>query len=297
MKYVLTGAAGNITRPLALELLKAGHQVTVVGRHAENLKELSNAGATTAIGSVDDEAFLTKTFTGADALYLMVPPNFGAADMKGFIASIGHVYVKSVAAAAVKNLVVLSSVGAELPKGSGPIDGLYQVEQALQDLKDVNILFLRAGYFYQNLLANIGLIKHAGIIGSNFSVADNKFLIVHPEDIAAAAAKALQSLSFKGHEVEYVVSDAVSTAAIAKEIGGAIGKTDLPWIQFEDAQAQDGMEQAGLSKEIATNYVEMGQALNSGRLSQEFYKRGDAVTGKIKLKDFAKEFAAVYNAN
>ena len=74
MKYVITGGAGNISKPLALQLLKAGHTVTVIGRNAANLTELTNAGAKAAIGSVEDIAFLTASFTGADAVYTMVPP-------------------------------------------------------------------------------------------------------------------------------------------------------------------------------------------------------------------------------
>jgi uncharacterized protein YbjT (DUF2867 family) len=296
MKYVLTGAAGNITHPLALELLKGGHQVTVIGRHLDNLKELQDAGAITVAGSVDDGAFLTRTFTGADGVYLMVPPNFQVPDMKIFIAEVGKVYAKSIADSGVKNVVTLSSVGADLPHGAGPIDGLYQVEKSLNELQDVNVLHLRAAYFYLNLLANVDLIKHAGVIGNNYSIKENKFLLVHPDDIAAAAADALQSLSFKGHQVQYVVSDVVSTDAIAKEIGNAIGKPDLQWIQFTDEQAQQGMEQAGLPKAVATDYVAMGQALQTGRLTTDFFQQGGKPTGKIKLKDFAKTFAQIYNS-
>ena len=67
MNYVITGAAGNISKPLALQLLSAGHSVTVISRNELNVKELSDAGAKTAIGSVEDLSFLIKTFAGADA--------------------------------------------------------------------------------------------------------------------------------------------------------------------------------------------------------------------------------------
>ena len=86
MKYVITGSAGHISKPLALQLLAAGHQVTVIGRNAENLKDLTAAGADSAIGSVEDVAFLTTTFTGADAVYTMVPPNHNPENWKAHIA-------------------------------------------------------------------------------------------------------------------------------------------------------------------------------------------------------------------
>src|SRR5689334_18963560 len=98
MKYVITGGAGNISKPLAETLLAAGHQVTVVGRNAENLKPLTDKGASAAIGSVEDVDFLTKTFTGADAVYTMVPPTMSAADWKGYIGQIGQNYAAAISA-------------------------------------------------------------------------------------------------------------------------------------------------------------------------------------------------------
>ena len=52
--------------------------------------------------------------------------------------------------------------------GCGPVSGLYKVEQALNTLEDVNVKHLRPAYFYHNLLAQVGLSKHAGIMGGNF---------------------------------------------------------------------------------------------------------------------------------
>jgi len=102
MHYVITGGAGNISKPLALQLLANKHQVTVIGRSEANLKELIAAGATAAIGSVENLDFLTKTFSGADAVYTMVPPKWDAADWKGYIAGIGANFAAAIKASAVK---------------------------------------------------------------------------------------------------------------------------------------------------------------------------------------------------
>ena len=168
MQYVITGGAGHISKPLALQLLKAGHTVTVIGRKPENLKVLTDAGAKAAIGSVEDVAFLTQTFQGADAIYTMVPPINTQTDWKGYIGSIGENYTKAIKASGVKYVVNLSSIGAHLAEGCGPVSGLYRVEHSLNTLTEVHIKHLRPAYFYYNLLSNIGLIKGMGIIGSNF---------------------------------------------------------------------------------------------------------------------------------
>lgn len=296
MKYVILGGAGNISRPLAASLLKAGHEVTVVGRQQKNLQPLLDAGATAAVGSVDDVAFLTATFKGADAVYSMVPPKWDAAEWKKYIAQTGEGYAKAIKEAGVRYVVNLSSIGAHLPEGCGPVSGLYGVEQALNALKDVNVLHLRAAYFYQNLLANVSLAKNAGIIGGNFGAGEKGFPIVDPSDIAAAAAAALLSLSFTGHSVQYVVSDEVSTADVATGIGEAIGNPSLAWVVFSDDQALQGMLGAGLSEEVAKNYVEMGQAMNSGKMGEDYQKHKTGELGKVKLKDFVQIFAAVYKA-
>jgi uncharacterized protein YbjT (DUF2867 family) len=295
MKYVITGGAGNISKPLAISLLKAGHQVTVIGRNAANLAELTALGASTQIGSVEDRDFLTRAFAGADAVYTMVPPNHDPVDWKNWIGSIGENYAAAISANGIKHVVNLSSEGADLPDGCGPVSGLYKVEQALNKLTGTAILHLRPAYFYQNLFANLGLIKSLGIMGSNFEVSDNKFPIVDPSDIAAVAADALLNLDFTGHTVRYIASDEVSTAGIAATIGAAIGKPELNWVKFTDEQSLDGMRQAGLPEEIAVNYTEMGAALDNGSMTADYWKNRPSL-GKIKLADFAKQFAAAYTS-
>jgi uncharacterized protein YbjT (DUF2867 family) len=44
MKYVVTGAAGHVSKPLTELLLKKGHDVTVVGRSPKNLEGLVKLG-------------------------------------------------------------------------------------------------------------------------------------------------------------------------------------------------------------------------------------------------------------
>lgn len=296
MKYVITGGAGNISLPLGLSLLKAGHSVTVIGRNAENLKVLTDAGATASIGSVTDAEFLASTFTGADAVYTMVPPMHDPTNWKASIAAIGKNYVDAIKRSGVKYVVNLSSVGAHRPEGIGPVSGLYEVEQQFNTLTGVNIKHLRPPYFFTNLLANVGMVKHMGIIGANFALADGKFPIVAPADIAVVVAEELLSLNFTGHSVRYLASDEVSTDRIAAELGKAIGKPDLQWVLFSDEQALGGMLQAGLPEEIAKNYAEMNHSLHNGFMTEDYFAHRPKTFGNVKLADFAQTFANVYNA-
>lgn len=297
MKYVITGGAGHISKPLAEKLLAAAHEVTVIGRNAGNLKELVAKGAKAAVGSVEDIPFLSQAFKNADAVYTMVPPNFPTIDWKGWIGQIGANYAKAIEANNIKYVVNLSSIGAHLADGVGPVSGLYRAEQALNKLNNTNIRHLRPSYFFNNLLANTALVKNAGIIGSNFGGENFKLVLADPADIADAAFEELSKLDFIGHSHRYIASDERNTEEIAQVIGGAVGKSGLPWVVFSDSDAFNAMVQAGLPEEVAKNYAEMGNALHSGKMAEDYWKNHPGRLGKVKLEDFAKTFAAIYNAN
>jgi len=294
MKYVITGSLGHISKPLSAALIKKGHNVTVITSKQENAADIEALAAKPAVGLIEDVDFLTTTFTGADAVYTMIPPKWDATDWKGWIEQIGKNYATAIKNAGVPYIVNLSSIGAHLPDGAGPVSGLHRVENALNTLHNVNIVHLRPAYFYQNLLANIGMIKQANIIGSNFG--NDKTPLVHPRDIAAVAAEELLDLNFKGHTIRYIVGDERTGADIASVIGDAIGKPDLPWIVFSNEQNLQGAIQAGLSEEVAKNYTEIGNAMRTGRFYEE-YEPNKPSFSNTKLEDFAPEFAGAYNAS
>lgn len=291
MKITLTGSLGNISKPLAEILISAGHEVTIISSSEDRAQAIRDLGAIPAIGSIEDITFLTNAFKDADAIYTMVPPNFATNDYRKYIASSGQHIAKAIQASGVTKVVNLSSIGAHLKDGTGPIKGLHDVELLLNDLDQVVVKHLRPAYFYINLYGNIGMIKHANIIGSNHN-ADTDLVLVHPDEIAAVAAEELQQ-PFTSNSIRYIASDEVKASELARVIGAAIGKAELPWVEFTNEQTFEGMVQAGLSEEVAKNYVEMGDAIRTGILFED-YKLHQPVLGKIKLADFAKQFAAVY---
>ena len=295
MHYVITGSLGNISHSIVTSLVAAGHSVKVITSNNNRVAAIEALGASAAVGSVEDVAFLTDAFASADAVYTMVPPKWDAADWKAHIHSVGKNYAAALKANNIKWVVNLSSIGADKSSGVGPVTGLHQVETSLNQLADVNILHLRPGYFFSNFFGNIGMIKHMGIIGSN-NEAGNSMVLSDTSDIAAAAAEALLALDFKGHSVKYLASDERTPAEIAAVLGKAIGIPSLPWVSFSDEQNLAGMVQAGLTQEVASNYTEMGASMRSGEMAEDFYKHRPAEFGKVKLEDFATVFAGAYQA-
>lgn len=290
MKITVLGSLGNISKPLAEKLIAAGHQVTIVSSDAKKVAAIEAIGATPAIGSVEDVDFLTKAFSGADAVYIMVPPNFITTEWKKHIAGVGAGYAEAIKKAGVKNVVNLSSIGAHLPDGVGPVSGIHFVELALNELQDVNVLHLRPAYFYINFYHSVDLIKNAGIIGGNYGAAAN-LVMVDPGDIAETAAKQLDGLKFEGKSHLYIVSSEHTGAEVAGIIGNVIDKPELPWVEFRDEDVVNAMTSTGASLDVAKNYAEMGAAIRTGIMFDDYYSSHSVVKGKVNFEDFAKELA------
>ena len=289
MKIIITGSLGNVAKPLAKQLIQENHDITIISSNEAKRKEIENLGAKAAIGLMTDVDFLTKTFQNADVAFLMTPPVASETDIVKNTINIGENYSEAVKNSGVKKIVMLSSVGADSPVDNGPIQSLHHIEKLYHGLENTSVTFLRAGYFYLNLLNDIPLIKNAGIIGGNYPE-NIEIPLVHPNDIAKAAAEELVKISTEKN-IRYVVGDNRKPSDFAKILGAEIGNANLPWVEFTDEQSLDGMLQAGLPKEMAELYVEMGKGMRIGVVQADFEKHNSPINGATKLEDFAKEFA------
>ncbi len=292
MKVIVTGSLGNIGKPLAEELVQKGHTVTVISSKPEKQTDIEALGVIAAIGSLEDVDFLMSTFTDADAVFAMVPPDFTEPNQVEYYRRIGSNYAQAIQQSGVKRLVHLSSVGAHLDKGTGFILGSYHTEGILNGLSDIAITHLRPAYFYTNLYSFVEMIKGLGFIGANYG-GDDRIAMVHPRDIATAAASEIETPAV-GFKVRYVASDDHTANEAAHILGIAIGKPDLKWVTFTSEQMQDGLEKKGMPSHIIANFVEMGASLHSGVLRQDYDLHQPIAMGKVKLEDFAKEFAAAF---
>lgn len=292
----VTGAAGNVGKELALKLLARGIRVRAIGRSADRLQTLTHQGAETWVGSLEDETFLVKALQGVEAVFAMVPPNYVAPDVrahqKRIVAAIGSALEK----AGVKQAVTLSSIGADLPSGTGPIAGLYDLEQRLNAIAGLNLVHLRAAFFMENHLRSVGLIKSMGLNGSPFKT-DLPLPMIATRDIATAAAELLAAPSFSGKSARELLGPRDYSSAEATTIlGRAIGKPDLRYLEFPYQEARKAMLGMGFSESMADLFVEMQRAMNEGRLVVR-EKRSAANSTPTTLEEFAKTFAAVYNAS
>jgi uncharacterized protein YbjT (DUF2867 family) len=263
--YVILGASGNTGRVVASTLLERGQKVRVVGRNATHLQSLAAKGAETFIADLTDSSALTQAFQRADSAYVMIPPNVTSTDYLGHANRISDAIAAAVKNAGTKNVVALSSIGADKTSGTGPVVGLHNLEQKLNQLASANALHLRAGYFMENTLPQVNAIRQMGVVATPLR-ADLKLGMIATRDIAAAAVDGLLHPVSGKHTRELLGQRDLTYTEVAATIAKAIGKPDLKYVQAPDDQFRSVLVQMGMSAQFAALLLEMIGSLNSGSM-------------------------------
>jgi uncharacterized protein YbjT (DUF2867 family) len=264
--YVITGATGNTGSVVAKTLLAKGQSVRAIGRKADRLKYLAERGAEPFVCDLTDHDALTKAFTGARAVYAMIPPNITSPDFRADQDQITDSIAGAIEKAGVKHAVCLSSYGADKPDKTGPVAGLHYLEERLNKIPSLNSLYIRAGYFMENTLAQIGIIKQMGIAAGPLR-ADLKLPMIATRDIGAAAAEDLLRLYFHGHQTRELLGQRdLTMAEAAAIIGDQLAKPDLQYVQAPNEQIRAAMIGMGMSPNFVDLILEMSGALNSGHM-------------------------------
>ena len=264
--YVVLGASGNTGHVVANNLLVRGQKVRVVGRNALHLQALAAKGAEISIADVSDAKAVAKAFHGADSVYVMIPPDPTSTDPLGYASRVSDAIASAVHNARTKNVVALSSIGAEQPGGTGPVVGIHNLEQTLNQINSANVLFLRAAYFMENTLPQVNAICRMGYAVGPLRP-DLKLPMIATRDIGTAAADALLHPTVRGKQVRELLGQRdLSYTEVAAIIGKAIAKPDLKYVQLPDDQARGAMVEMGFSEQAAWLLLEMTSALNSGKM-------------------------------
>ena len=262
--YAILGASGNTGHVVAKTLLERGQKVRAIGRNATHLQPLAALGAEVFVSDVTDAAALTKAFQDADSAYVMIPPNPSSSDALAYENRAGDAIATAVRSTRIKNIVALSSIGADKPSGTGPVVGLYNLEQKLNRVDTINVLHLRSGSFMENTLGQAGAIRMMGSAMGPIRP-DLKLPMIAARDIGAAVADALLQLAFHGKQIQELHGQRdLDYSDAATIIGKAIGKPKLAYVQAPDDQLRAAMVQMGMSGNFAGLMLEMAAALNSG---------------------------------
>jgi uncharacterized protein YbjT (DUF2867 family) len=288
--YVILGASGNTGSIIVDSLLSKGKKVRVVGRDAARLQRFVRKGAEAFTAELSDAAALTVAFRGARAAYLLLPPINSREDQERESDAIA----KAVTESGLPYALYLSSYGAHVPEGTGPVTGLHSSEQKLNAISGLNVLHLRAAYFMENNLAAIGMIQAVGRFGHTL-LPDLKLPMIATRDVGDYAAQRLVDLDFSGKQTRELLGERdLSMTEATEVISRGIGKPDLRYVQFSYDQMQQALTQMGFSPKKAAVYIEMFKAINEGVLAAQEQRSRENSTPTSFEKFVQDVFAPAY---
>lgn len=289
--YVILGASGNTGSIIADTLLSKRKKVRVIGRDLGRLERFVRKGAEAFTGDVSDAVALTKAFRGARAAYLLLPPITSREDQERESDAIA----KAAKDSGLRYALYLSSYGAHVPEGTGPVTGLHTAEEKLNAIGGLNALHLRAAYFMENNLAAIGMIRGMGIFGHAL-LPDLKLPMIATPDVGNYAAQRLLDLDFSGKQTRELLGERdLSMKEVTAVIARGIGKPDLRYEQFSYEQMQQALEQMGMPPKKAAVYIEMFKAINDGVLAAQ-EPRSPVNTTPTSFEKFVQDvFAPAYH--
>jgi uncharacterized protein YbjT (DUF2867 family) len=289
--YVVLGSSGNTGSIIADFLLAKGKKVRVVGRDLGRLQRFLRNGAEAFTADLSDAAALTKAFGCARAAYLLLPPLNSREEQERQSDAIA----KAVKASGLRHAVYLSSYGAHVPEGTGPVTGLHSTEEKLNAIGDLNVLHLRAAYFMENNLTAIDMIHGKGLFGHAL-LPELKLPMIATRDVGDYAAQRLLNVDFSGKQTRELLGERdLSMKEVTAVIGRGIGKPDLRYEQFTYDQVQQALVQMGMPPKKAEVYIEMFEAINAGVLAAQEPRSPENST-PTSFETFVRDvFAAAYH--
>jgi uncharacterized protein YbjT (DUF2867 family) len=295
--YVITGASGHTGNLIAKRLLSEGKRVRVVARSAERLASLVSLGAEASIADVTDKQALINAFSGAQAAYVMIPPDVTNKDLRTFQDQVTDALATAVEKNRVAHVVALSSIGADKADKTGPILGLHYLEERFKNIPGLNLLFLRAGYFMENTLAQSAIVQQMGATAGPL-LPELAIPMIATRDIGNFVADALLRPDFKGHQTRELLGRRdINMREVTAIIGKAIGKPDLVYRQITEEQFGGALTQMGVSENVAGLFTEMSQSLNSGHV-RALESRSEQNTTPTSYEEFVQqEFLPIYRSS
>ncbi len=261
--FVIAGVTGHVGSVAAKELISRRKTVKVIVRDAAKGAAWSKLGAQVAVGSLDDAAFLTGALKGAEGFFALLPPNFAVPDLLAAQKKTSDSIAAAVKASGVAYVVMLSSVGADLAEGTGPIKGLHYLEHALR-ATGATVTAVRPGYFQENIANSLVPARQAGIFPNFMASADYPVPMIATKDIGALVAESLLHKPAKSEVVD-LHGPAYTVRQAAQMLGKALGK-ELKVVDIPAVGHVDAMMKAGFPEHIAKSFAEMYAGFGSGRI-------------------------------
>jgi uncharacterized protein YbjT (DUF2867 family) len=272
-------------------LLDFGDHINVrlLGRRPDKLTHFMKRGAETAIGAQDDVEYLCKATKGVDALFWGTPPGYGSDDVRDFQNRLGRAAAKAIETNKIARVVNLSSIGADLASGNGPIAGLHDVEGLLNST-GANVTHLRPGFFFENLLWQLDSIRNWGRISLPLS-GSTRYPMIATRDIGHVAAARLANTTWSGQVAQEIQGPASLCFREVAEMLTRVLDRKIVYIKCDRQEMRDTLLKSAMSENAADLLLELYDAVESGAL-RPLQPRSETTTTSTTLYDFAREFIA-----
>jgi uncharacterized protein YbjT (DUF2867 family) len=273
--FIVTGATGHTGSVVAETLLAAGKEVRAVVRNAGKAERLQSLGAEVFVGDLADQTALARAVRGAEGVFLLSPPDIAAKDFIAERKRLTQAQVDTLAAERVPHVVLLSSVGAQLPSGTGPVVSLHHAEQQLR-AAGIPSTFVRAGYFLENWGEVAHAVKADGVLPS-FIAANRVVPSVSTRDIGKAAAQALLDGPRGVRTIELSGPRDVTPNDVAAIFSSVLGRT-INVVEAPLEAVVPTFTSFGISENMSELYREMYEAIAADRLVPEAGERQRGTT-------------------
>jgi len=266
--YAIAGVSGQTGAAVADALLAADEKIRVIVRRPEAGAVWAARGAEVAVADLADVAALSAALRGSAGAFLLNPPAYAVADPFAAAVRQGEVFAAAIAASSVPRVVVLSSIGAQHPSGSGIIQTTHSVEQALRATA-TPVAFLRAAYFVENWANVLPAVRSDGVLPSFLAPLERAFPMVAVADIGAAAAELLRGPAWQARRVvELAGPSEVTPAQVAAAFGQALGHP-VSALAVPREQWSGILAAAGFSPRLIEAFVAMYDGILSGHVAAE----------------------------
>jgi uncharacterized protein YbjT (DUF2867 family) len=278
--YVIAGVTGHTGKTVADTLIAKGQPVRVLVRKPEQGEAWKARGAEVAVASLDDEAALARAFTGAKAAFVLIPPDPVSTDFLASRARMTESISRAITSSKLPHVVLLSSIGAHIPKGTGPIAGLHHSERSFEKTGAATT-FVRAAYFLENLAGVLPAAKNDGVLPT-FLPAGLVHDVVTTADIGRTAAQALLDGPRGQRVIELSGPAATSANELAATLTKILGRPVKP-AEAPLSALVPTFKSFGMSQHMAELYLEMNQAFISGLVAWE--GKGERVRGQVSVEE------------
>lgn len=266
--YTIAGVSGRVGSATAERLLEEGAPARVLVRDPAKAQPWIERGAEVAVVDLGDRSTLAAALAGSDGFFTLLPFDPATTDFHGEAQALTSSIAGAVTDSGVPHVVMLSSAGADLPEGTGPIVPLHDLEEALRSTAAV-VTAVRAGHFQEKVSDVLEAATSEGIYPVFADSADVPKPTVATRDIGAVVAQALLSPPRRSEVID--LDSPISTEREVAEVLGRVLGRQLEVVTIPAPGWNDALLGAGFSPHVAEVLVGLYDADERGLLAP----RGD----------------------